>query len=352
MGGTSFLMYIRTYKGYTTSKRGSAMCTCMVLRKNGFFVGRNMDIEKGFGEEILEISRKFPLHFSFGECNEHHYAILGMGTVSKGYPLLADAMNEKGLCMAGLHFPGNAYYEENARDDRINLAPFELMPYVLGTCSTLREAKEKLLQCRLVAIPFSDDLPLTPLHWFLADRTGSAVLEATKDGLFVYDDPVDVLTNNPPFPFHLANLQQYANLTNGRQTAQTPMEEFCREPFGLGLGGVGLPGDYSSPSRFVKAAYLLRTSVCPDGDHQKISIVQMFHLLAAVAPPCGSVLTPKGECHMTTYSCCMAPDEEAYYYVTYGNLCPVKICFHSNFMNESEMLHFPLKNMSEIKAEE
>lgn len=327
------------------------MCTCMALRENGFYFGRNMDMEDGFGERVVVVPRHLPFSFRMAGKIDRHYAMIGMAAVAEGYPLFADAMNERGLCMAGLHFPGNAYYEEEPMTDRTNLAPFELIPYLLGKCATVEEAEEELSRIRLVSLPFSEKLPLTPLHWFLADRERSIAIEPMRSGQLVFDDPAHVLTNNPPLSYHLANLQQYGNLTDGPLLTHTPLGEFCIAPFGFGLGSVGLPGDYSSPSRFVKAAYLARTSVCPSNADEVTYVLQMFRLLGAVAPPRGSVRNDRGECHLTTYSCCMDVGRGAYFYTTESNLTPTAIRFSTFDLTRDTMVEFSLRKRPEIRYE-
>ena len=108
--------------------------------------------------------------------------------------------------MAGLNFPGNAFYFEQTDPGRENLAPYELIPLVLGTCATLAQARRLLENVRLTAEPFAPGYPAAPLHWHIADATGSLVAEPMDDGLHLYENPADVLTNNPPFPFQLMNL--------------------------------------------------------------------------------------------------------------------------------------------------
>ena len=245
-----------------------------------------------------------------------------MASVAEGYPLYAEAVNEKGLYMAGLNFPGNAHYEADVPEGFDAVAPYELIPWILGTCGTLAEAREKLARFRPLAVPFSISqpapatLPLAPLHWHLADRTGALVLEATKDGVFLYDDPVGVLTNNPPFPFHQMNLNRYQGLS------PLPAEnrfstDVSLQAFGQGCGAIGLPGDASPTSRYVKAAFHKLNS--PEGKTEEERVSQFFHILDSVSMVRGSVITPEGRCDITTYSCCVSAEKGIYYYKTCEN---------------------------------
>lgn len=284
------------------------MCTSVAMNIGGFYFGRNMDLEGSFGECVVTAPRRFVFEYRRMPADASHYAMIGTAAVISGYPLFADAMNEKGLCMAGLNFPGNAVYRETPSTDKANVTPFELIPWVLGRCATVEEAQALLEKTDLVAIPFSENVPLTPLHWHIADKNQSLVVEPMADGVRLYKNPVGVLTNNPPLPYHLANLPRYAHLGTG-----TPEDAWTAEAgaVSMGLCGVGLPGDYSSASRFVRAAFLKRNLIAEGAENE--SVASVFQLLGAVAPTKGSVLTPEGKPHYTTYTCCMDSEQRTYY---------------------------------------
>ena len=289
------------------------MCTCVALEFGRFYFGRNMDLEGSFGEDVVMAPRFFPFILRSGRRVEEHYAILGMAAVVDGYPLFADAMNEEGLCAAGLNFPENAVYCDCASTGKEGIAPFELIPYLLSTCASVDEAEMALRRLVLTDTPFSPKLPLTPLHFMLADRKGALTVEPMADGLHVYRNPVGVLSNNPPFPYHLANLSQYANLSAGVPKASLYRNEGA---VGLGMGGHGLPGDYSSASRFVRTAFLKQTATCGQSREEQVDCC--FQILSAVAPVKGCVTGDDGAPHYTTYSCCMSPDEKRYYLKRHG----------------------------------
>ncbi len=291
------------------------MCTSIAMKTNGFYFGRNMDLDYDFGEHIVIAPRNYPFQFRKSGCGSRHYAIIGMASVKDDYPLYAEAMNEQGLCMAGLNFPDNAYYSDWIEKEKYNISPFELISWILGSCSNISEAKKLLSETHIAAIPFSEKIPLTPLHWHIADKSGSLVLEVMRDGMHIYDNTVNVLTNNPPFDFQMYNLAQYLNLHT-----RVPMNCFSEKgvlPFGKGLGSFGLPGDFSPASRFVKSAYLLLNSVC--GSDEDSSVSQLFHILDSVAVVNGTIIPNKSSRYLTTYSCCMSADRGVYYYKTYNN---------------------------------
>lgn len=273
------------------------MCTSISMHNGGFCFGRNMDIEFTLGAQVVAAPRRYPFSFRSGISVSPHYAVLGMAVVRGGFPLYADAMNEAGLCMAGLSFP-DCVYAERAADGCAAVAPFELIPFVLGSCRTLAEARALLRTVTIVDVPFSKDIPNTPLHWHIADESGSLAVECTADGMQLHDDPAGVLTNSPPLSFHLTNLRQYVNLT-----ARYPSGEDGLAPFGRGFGAIGLPGDFSPTSRFVRAAFLRQNSPCLSDERKRAA--HTLRILGNVAMPLGSVYTADGRTEHTAYSCCM-----------------------------------------------
>ncbi|MBO5197121.1 MAG: choloylglycine hydrolase [Lachnospiraceae bacterium] len=321
------------------------MCTSIAMTTKDFYFGRNLDLEYEFGERVIVTPRNYP--FSFRKAGElpKHYALIGIGTVLEGYPLYAEAANEKGLCMAGLNFPGNAYYPPEEATDKANVSPFELIPWLLGSCSTVAEARERLERVNLIGIPFSEQTPLSPLHWHIADRERSIVLESTKAGITIYENPVGVMTNNPTFDFHLLNLSQYMNLTTTDPEEQFK-EKTGMKPFGWGFGGIGLPGDTSTASRFVRTSFLKLNSVCEDDEASSVS--QFFHLLDAASMVRGSVTASAGRYEITSYSCCINAAKGIFYYKTYGNNQLTAVDMHRENLKARELKEYPLQKKQQI----
>ena len=135
-----------------------------------------------------------------------------MAYVCRNYPLYFDGMNEKGLCMAGLNFVGNAFFGKND-ESKQNVAVYEFIPFILSQCATVKETCEMIDNINLTDTPFSRELPTAQLHWLIADKTQSITVECTHDGMHVYNNEAGVLTNNPPFPCQLHNLNNYMHLT-------------------------------------------------------------------------------------------------------------------------------------------
>ena len=249
------------------------MCTCITYENGDFYFGRNLDLESSFGEKVVVTPRNHPFRWREMEREEGpHFAMIGMGAVAGDTPLYAEAVNEKGLAMAGLNFPGNACYSPRAEEGRYNVATFELIPWLLGTCSSVSQAEELLYKANIRDTAFAPQMPPAPLHWMIADQERCLVAEMVAEGLKLYDNPAGVLTNNPPFPYHQMNLANYLNVT-----AAHPDSRFSTgldlAPYAEGMGGLGLPGDASSPSRFVKAAFLKWNSAGEGGRSQCIPVL-------------------------------------------------------------------------------
>lgn len=300
------------------------MCTAVTYRPFDHYFGRNLDLWFSYQESVTITPRNYAFQFRRVGSLDSHYAMIGMATTSDGYPLYYEATNEKGLSMAGLNFPEMAVYQSEVPGID-NIAPFEFIPWILGQCATVGEAKSKLETINLAAISFSDDLPLSPLHWIIADRDQSITVEPMADGLRIYDNPVGVLTNNPPFDFHLYNLRNYLNVSI--DPAENRFAEgFDIQPYSNGMGGIGLPGDYSSASRFVKAAFVKLNSV--SGDSEEECVGQFFRILSSVAMPRGCVRMEKDNYEITIYSCCCNTDKGIYYYTSYDHSRIIGVDMH------------------------
>ncbi len=320
------------------------MCTAVCYQTKDHYFGRNLDLEYAYREAVTVTPRNYPFPFRKAKDMISHYAIIGMATVADGYPLYYDATNEFGLSIAGLNFPGNAvYYPEKENLD--NITPFELTPWILGQCKTVAEARHLIARLNLVNISFSEELPLSPLHFILADKTEAIVLEPMADGLKVYENPVGVLTNNPPFDFHMYNLSNYLNLTR-----EEPVNRLCEQidltPYSRGMGSIGLPGDLSSSSRFVKAAFTKLNSV--SGDTESESISQFFHILGAVAQQRGCVKV-NGEFEKTVYASCCNMDKGIYYYTTYENNQISAVDMRREGLDGTDLVSYPLLTEQQIR---
>ena len=287
------------------------MCTAVFMKNKSTLFGRNLDLEYHYNEKITFVPRKFPLNFS-SSAEKEHYTIIGTAIIAEGFPLFYDGMNEKGLCAAGLNFPGEAVYLPE-REGFYNVASFELIPQILGFCKNISEAKGFLEKTNITEKSFSKSFPPTPLHWIFADKTGCITVEPLKNGLKISENPAGVLTNSPDFGFHMKNLANYLNVSPCEPENRFS-EKIKPEPYSRGMGGIGLPGDFSSASRFVRAAFAANNSVSEGAE-----VSQFFHILGYTEQINGCVRLPEEKLEKTIYSNCFDIEKGVYYWKTYEN---------------------------------
>ena len=322
------------------------MCTAVSFLPGDHYFGRNLDLEYCYRETVTVTPRQFPFAFRHLHELKEHYALIGMATIADSYPLYYDATNEMGLSMAGLNFPGNAFYQP-VSEHRDSIAPFELIPWVLGQCANVHQALALLENSVIAATAFSDSFPLSDLHWILSDRERSVTLEPLQTGLSIQENPVGVLTNNPPFDYHLHNLQNYMTLTN-----EVPENRLAPRlkltPYSRGMGAMGLPGDLSSASRFVRAVFTKEHSVRPQTESAAVS--QFFHILGSVVQQDGCVRVGDGF-ERTVYSSCCNTDKCIYYYTTYENSQISAVHLFHEDLDSAGLVDYPLLRGQQIRME-
>ena len=320
------------------------MCTAISLTTQAHYFGRNLDLEYSYIETITISPRNFPFSFHQKDSLHHHYAIIGTAFAQDNYPLYYDATNEKGLSMAGLNFPENAYYFPS-RDEKDNITPYEFLPWILGQCATVGDARILLERLNLLDEPFSKDLPLSPLHWMISDKNSSIVVESCKSGLYVHENPVGVLTNNPPFEMQLFHLNNYMHVS-ATQPSNCFSEELKLHRYSTGMGSIGLPGDYSSQSRFVRATFAKMNSKCGCSEGENVS--QFFHLLSSVEFPRGCVNMKEDVYEITVYSSCCNTNKGIYYYKTYDNPSISAVDLHHENLDDNQLICYPMRKETQI----
>lgn len=313
------------------------MCTAISQKLDDLYFGRTLDNEFSYFEEVTVTPRNFNFNFRNGEVLKNHYAIIGMAYNKGDFPLYYDAVNEKGLCMAGLNFVGNACYRK-PRENKVNVAQFELIPYILGKCSKVSEAEEIIRNLNITDIPFSDDLPLAELHWIIADKERTVTLESTKNGINLYENPVGVLANNPEFPIHLEKLNDYRHLS-AENVKNTFGSGFDLKQYSKGMGAIGLPGDFSSSSRFVRATFVKANSVCEGDEVSKVN--QFFRVMATVEPTRGVCVTDAGY-NISIYTSCCNAQKGIYYYKTYDNLSITAVDMNKENLDGEKLMKYPV----------
>lgn len=321
------------------------MCTAISFNAYNHYFGRNLDLERRYDESITITPRNYILKYSCGEIERRHFAFIGTATIIDDYPLYYDATNEYGLSIAGLNFVGNAYLDEKTKMGKINLAPYELIPYILGKCKNVDECVDILNKINLVDIRFCDSLANPELHWIVADKSQCVTFEYMKTSIKIYQNLVGVLTNNPPFDYHMTNLNNYMNISND-EIANRFSDKISLKAYSRGMGGMGLPGDWSSSSRFVRAAFVKLNSVIPKTEMDSVS--QVFHILGSVEHQMGCVIVDD-KYERTQYTSCCNTDKGIYYYKTYDNSQISAINIHNEDLESDQIISYKMQFVQQIK---
>ena len=323
------------------------MCTAATYKTKDFYFGRTLDYEFSYGDDVTITPRNYPFYFIKQKHIHVHYAIIGMSHIIEDYPLYYDAINEKGLGMAGLNFVGNAVYKETIEDSD-NIAQFEFIPWVLSQCATVKEARNLVKKVNLLNISFNNQLPVAQLHWIISDRNESITVESVKEGIKIYENPVGVLTNNPPFDIQMFGLNNYMHLST-----RSPEDKFAKglnlKEYSRGMGAIGLPGDLSSQSRFIRAAFIKMNSISGEGEKESVS--QFFHILNSVDQQRGCCDLGDEKYEITIYTSCCNTNKGIYYYTTYDNHQITAIDMHKENLDGDKLIRYPLIKEEQIRMQ-
>ena len=283
------------------------MCTAISFNVSHHLFSRTLDLESSYGERVVCTPRRFQLKFRHEKPQIEHYSIIGVGQLVDNTPLYYDAFNESGLAAAALNFPKNAvYFDKNPAF--INVASYELISFVLSRCANLSEAVALLDRINITSDSFSDELTATPLHWIFADKSGAITVESVSGGLKIYENRLGVITNSPEFSYHLLHTSDFMSLDSSQPKNKiSPTVNLSY--YSGGLGALGLPGDFSSASRFIRAVFLKNHSVCDDISHA-------FHIMDSLSVPKGAVIREDNKPFMTVYTSVADTVGRVYYFTT------------------------------------
>ncbi len=262
------------------------MCTAII---DGNLFGRTLDLEGSYGEEVVITPRRFEHRFLHATAPQKPFALIGTAHVNQGVPLYYDAANEKGLCAAALRFPNLTAYHKPAKD-RLNLASFEVIPWLLCNFDSARKAREAIESLNITCDNISPALPSTPLHWMVADKEYAFVIESVADGVKIYDNKIGIMTNAPDFPTQISNLKK------------SDSEKIL--------------GDGSSTSRFIRVSYA-KTHAIQETD-RTVAISRFFHIMSTVSLPHGYSRGLGNKPMKTLYTSCIDTKDLIYYFTTYA----------------------------------
>lgn len=304
------------------------MCTGVRFTddKGNFYFGRNLDWceEYGQGFVITPTGAKIPSPY-LGTMPLKH-PVIGVAIVVDNTPLYLDCANNAGLGVAGLNFPGYAHFADEPIDDTTNIAVYEFPLWLCANFGSIAEVKEALKDVTLVAKPINDTYPVAMLHWLVCDKEGSLVVEATKEGIEVYDDELDVLTNQPGYPWHRENVRNYLALSNSYPDKPLTWSRADLVPFSSGSMMLGLPGAFDPISRFVRASYL--NAHYPTKSGETANVMRLFHTLGGVAMCEGGSRMSNNQFEYTLYSDCYSMATGTYYYKSYDDFTINQCCIN------------------------
>ncbi|MEI8365110.1 MAG: choloylglycine hydrolase family protein [Parachlamydiaceae bacterium] len=301
-------------------------CTGIKLvAKDGSFVhGRTLE----FGIQVEATVAVIPRNYDFigttpngkGLAYKSKYA--AVGTLPFNMPALMDGLNEKGLAVGTFYFPGFAGYSTiTPANETKALSPVEFPNWILTQFATVEEVKAGLASIVIspTVVKAWGDTP-APFHYIVFDKQGNGLVIEPIDGkLLTYENPLGTFTNSPAFDWHMTNLRNFINLTPINAKPLT-IAGMTLAPFGQGSGMVGLPGDFTPPSRFVRAAIFSVTAI--PSPTAKEAVLQAFHILNQFDIPVGAARTVvNGVTYSdsTQITCVRDPQALQYYFKTYDD---------------------------------
>ncbi|MFD1421428.1 choloylglycine hydrolase family protein [Lactiplantibacillus songbeiensis] len=318
------------------------MCTSLTYQTTGGdqFLARTMD----FGFELGGRPVAMPRHHHFSSVTNQTgfdapYSFVGTGRNLDGY-IHVDGVNEYGVSAAALYFAGQAHYAAAPVDGQINLAPHEVLMWILGNVKSTQELGDRLANLTIVEAKAPLLNIVVPLHWIISDKSGATyVLEQQSDGMHYMKNPVGVMTNSPDFGWHLKNLSNYVQL-QPEQHANRQYGDLTVNAFGPGTGALGMPGDFTSPSRFVRTVFMREHTEAVATTSAAVNALS--HMLNSVEIPKGVKIKADGSVDYTQYRSYMSMSEPAFYMQPYNDQTITRVALTPELMTAAQPTEFTL----------
>ncbi|MFA1819543.1 linear amide C-N hydrolase [Virgibacillus oceani] len=295
------------------------MCTAITLesmQKERFF-GRTMDfsfpIEPGL--YVIPQNHQWNSLITTKKYTDR-YSFISIGQETDGMLGFFDGVNERGFAAAVLYFEGYADFDLPLQDKE-PIASIDFLHYILGHCDSVDNLKDLLKNICIAGVPDPVTQKVAPLHWMATDKSGKCVvIEQTKMGLQVIDNPIGVMANSPDFPWHMTNLRNHMDVSV-TQKKEVHWGDVLLKPFGQAAGTMPLPGGFTSPERFVRTAFLKTHVQVPESRAE--ALMSCFHIMNSVSIPKGIVQTDRGAHDYTKYIAFINTNTCTYYFKTYEN---------------------------------
>lgn len=297
------------------------MCTCITMKtiENKSFFGRNMDFSHDIDPHFFVAPRQY-IWKSAADMKRitTKYKFIGIGQQLDGLLAFFDGVNETGFAAAALYFSGYAKYDSLYHNTKkIQLAAFDFLKYLLGGCATVFDVKQAVKEVSLIGIADPVTKTAAPLHWIATDKGGRCVvIEKTEKGFAVFQNQIGVLANAPDFPWHMANLNNYCNITS-TQREDVQWGKLKLSPPSQAGGTLGLPGGFASPERFVRTAFIKTHASTPLDDDSAVGLC--FQCLKSVSIPKGVVITGRNTSDYTLYTAFVNQEKGEYFVNTHTN---------------------------------
>jgi choloylglycine hydrolase len=297
-----------------------------LIAKDGTAInGRTVEFGKPVNPNILLIPRNFEFQSTLpdgsigGLTYKSKYAVIG-GAIEQTKDVV-DGLNEAGLSVGAFYFPGYASYPQLNRSNKKHaLSPLDFPNWLLTQFATLDEVKAGIKNIVIAPTPFKLWGVVPPFHYVVYDKSGkSIVIEPVNGQLVVHDNPLGIITNSPTFDWQMTNLRNYINLSPVNVTAEE-IKGVTLKQFGEGSGLHGLPGDFTPPSRFVRAA-IFSTSATPSATPTE-TVFQVFHILNQFDIPVGAIRSNYETTNVadsTLFTSVKDPTNLIYYFRTYDD---------------------------------
>lgn len=304
----------------------SEACTGIKLAsKDGSVInGRTLE----FGVVVDVTVAVIPRNFAFKGATQKGPGLpytskyAAVGAFAFGNPVFMDGLNEKGLAVGTFYFPTFAKYTELTPENQSKaISQFEFANWVLTQFATIEEVKAGLENIVIAPIVIKEWGPeAAPFHYIVYEKNGRAItVEPLNGKLVVTENKIGTFTNSPTIDWHLTNLRNYINLTPFNAKPVT-LNGVTLEPFGEGSGMVGIPGDFTPPSRFVRAAIYSTTAIPSETNNE--AVYQMFHILNQFDIPLGAARSKVGDVvysDSTLLTCVKDPETLKYYFRSYND---------------------------------
>lgn len=300
------------------SERGFHMCVAIRFNSTdgSMYFARNFDWSQSYNEKMVGLPRGCKVQYAHEGESEVKYDTFGLGIAYNGTVMYFDAMNEKSLAVAVLSLPETTKFSD-VEDGKVNVACFEFPTWALANYADTYELEEALKNVAITAGGFDALEGVGGMHWIFADQKRSIVVESTVRGLEVFDDDLDIVTNEPGFAWHRQNVRNYLGVSSEVPATENWGRSSDLKPVGHGPGMRGIPGDYSPVSRFVKSAFI--NANYPVQESEEDNVTRMFRTVGTVAVPLGAMKMEDGTWDYTLFQAGYSAKTMTCFYSTYDD---------------------------------